>query len=116
MLNVILGRVATKSDGSLSLSFSTSEMDAAETTVLLKLTRMQLKMLLTPVGVPVEAPVEVKSELSTKTHSARLRGVLFIFWKQQADAQKLNNKTWETFYSEQMERMIGEIKSQLEPE
>lgn len=91
-------------------------MDAAETTVLLKLARINLKMLLTPVGVAAEAPVEVKSEISTKSQSKRLRDVLFVLWKQQTDAQKLSGKTYEAFYNDFMERTISDIKNQLEPE
>ena len=113
-LNSILNRVATKSDGSLSLSFSTPEMTAEESTVLFKLARINLTMRLTPHGEALEAPCEVKSELSTKTASQRLRGVLFVFYKQQQNAGHLADKTYEQFYSDQMERMINEIKAQLD--
>lgn len=116
VLNVILGRVATKSDGSLSLNFSTSEMDAMETTVLIKLCRINLKMLLTPVGEAVEAPVEVKSELGYKTPGTRLRTVLFVLWKQWTESGKVKGVMFEQFYVEQMERFIQDIKGQLEPE
>lgn len=115
LLNTILGRVATKSDGSLSLSFSTSEMDAAETTVLLKLTRINLKMLLTPIGVAAEAPVEVKSEISNKSHSARLRNCLFVLYKQQQAKGFMKDKTFEEMYAANLERIINDVKNQLEP-
>lgn len=114
-LQSILGRVSTKSDGSLSLTFSTPELTAEESTVLFKLARINLTMRLTPLGEALEAPVEVKSELSTKTPSTRLRGVLFVLWKQQSDFGKMN-QTFELFYSDAMERIINDIKSQLEPE
>lgn len=116
VLNVILGRVATKSDGSLSLNFSTSEMDAMETTVLIKLCRINLKMLLTPVGEPIETPVEVKSELNPKTSGQRLRAVLFVLFRQWSESGKIKGVMFEQFYSEQMERFIEDIKGQLEPE
>lgn len=111
-----MGRVATKADGSLSLSFSTSEMDAAETTVLLMLARINLKMLLTPVGVAAEAPVEVKSETSTKTPSARLRNSLFVLFKQKQALGFFKGKTFDQMYAEHMEKLISEVKDQLEPE
>ena len=114
-LQTILGRVATKSDGSLSLSFSTPEMSAEETTVLLLLCRRNLTMRLTPTGETLEAPVEVKNELQTKTHSARLRGVLFVLFKQLQAGNRAAGKTFETFYGEQMSRMIDDLKSQLDP-
>lgn len=115
-LNCILGRVSTKSDGSLSLTFSTGEFSAQEMAVLFKLQRINLRARLTPLGEALEAPCEVKSELSTKTASQRLRGVLFVLYKQKQDAGFMATKTYEQFYNEQMERMIDEIKSQLEPE
>jgi hypothetical protein len=115
VLQSILGRVATKSDGSLSLNFSTPEMTAEESCVLFKLTRLNLQLTLKPLGEALEAPCEVKGELSSKTASQRLRGVLFVMYKQKQDAGFLAGKTYEQFYGEQMERMIEEIKSQLDP-
>lgn len=112
-LPTILGRVATKSDGSASLTFSTGEMTPEEMTVLFKLTRINLKMTLTPTGEALEAPCEVKGELSQKTASQRLRGVLFVFYKQLQDKQAAT-KTYEEFYSEQMERIINDVKAQLD--
>ena len=41
-LHTILNRVATKADSSLALSFSTPEMTAQETTVLIMLARRNL--------------------------------------------------------------------------
>lgn len=116
VLNVILGRVATKSDGSLSLNFSTGELDSMETTVLIKLCRINLKMQLIPVGEPIEVPVEVANELNTKTPSQRLRAVLFVLFKQWSESGKIKGVMFEQFYSEQMNRMIEDIKGQLEPE
>ena len=115
-LNSILNRVATKSDGSLALSFSTPEMTAEESTVLFKLARINLTMRLTPHGEALEAPCEVKSELSNKTASQRLRGVLFVFYKQKRALGLFADKTFEQVYNEQMERVINEIKAELEPE
>jgi hypothetical protein len=112
-LQVILGRVATKSDGSLSLNFSTGEMTAEESCVLFKLCRINLKMLLTPMGEAVEAPVEVKGELSRKTHSARLRGVLFVLFKHLESQGSSGGKTWESWYADRMEAIIEDIKTQL---
>jgi hypothetical protein len=115
-LQTILGRVATKSDGSLSLSFSTPEMSAEESTVLFKLCRINLTMRLTPLGETLEAPIEVKNELQTKTHSARLRGVLFVLFKQLQAQNLVPGKAFETFYGEQMSRIIDDLKAQLDPQ
>jgi hypothetical protein len=112
-ISAILGRVATKSDGSLALTFSTSEMNAEECTVLFKLTRIELVMLLTPKGVALEAPVEVKSELGGKTQAQRLRGVLFVLYRHLLESQLLSGKGFDVWYHERMEAFIDHIKSQL---
>ncbi len=109
----ILGRVATKADGSLALTFSTSEMNAEECTVLFKLTRIELIMLLTPKGVSLEAPIEVKSELQSKTQAQRLRGVLFVLYKYQQNKCIVGGKTFETWYHDRMDQIIDDIKEQL---
>ncbi len=112
-ISAILGRVATKSDGSLSLTFSTSEMNAEECTVLFKLTRIELVMLLTPKRVTLEAPVEVKGELSTKTQAQRIRGVLFCLFSSLAGEGKMEGKTFEEFYQRETNRVIEGWKAQL---
>ena len=112
-LNSILNRVATKSDGSLSLSFSTPELNAEETTVLIRLARINLTMLLTPMGESLEAPVEVKSELQGKSQTQRIRSVLFVLYKHLTDTKQLKDKSFELFYHEQTERYIDEIKNEL---
>ena len=91
-------------------------MSAVETTVLLLLCRRNLTMLLTPMGEVLEAPVEVKGELQTKTHSARMRGVLFVLFKQLQEKRLVSEKTFESFYGEQMSHMIETLKTRLEPE
>ncbi len=109
-LNVILSRVSTRNDGSLSLNFSTSEMDFKDTTVLIKLCRINLKMLLTPVGEQLEDVVEVKGEFDRKTPSQRLRAVLFLKFTQEGSPG-----TFEAYYLREMERRIQEVKIQLVP-
>lgn len=113
-LNAILGRVATKADGSLSLNFSTSEMTAEETTVLIKLARLELSMLLTPKHEPLEAPVEVKSGFHTKTPAARIRAVLFVLFKYEIETNKLpKESSFEPFYQQRCEKIIDWLKTKL---
>jgi hypothetical protein len=111
---VILNRVSTRADGSLSLNFETQEMDAESTTVLIKLCRIELVALLTPKGVPLEAPIEVKSEAQSKTPSQRLRAVvfaLFAFEKEQGKIAK--DELFEFYYAKKMEKVIEWVKSKL---
>jgi hypothetical protein len=57
----------------------------------------------------------VKNELQAKTPSARLRGVLFVLFKQLQAGNRAAGKTFEIFYGEQMNRMIDDLKAQLDP-
>ena len=113
-LHTILNRVATKADSSLALSFSTPEMNAQETTVLLLLARRNLTMLLTPMGESVEVPVEVKGEFNTKTPSQRLRAVLFVWFKSEVDAGHITaGITFDSWYAQKMEQVIEWVKNKL---
>src|ERR1017187_10016063 len=99
--NSILTNVSTKSDGSLSLRLSTPEFTAEETTVLLKLCRINLDCTLTPLNQELDAPLEVKAEVETKTPSQRLRAVLFVLYKTENKAEP-----FEVFYANRIEKII----------
>ena len=114
--NVILTSASTRADGSLGLRFSTPELKPEEKTAIFELQGIELKMLLQPVSAEPAGLVEVKNELDSKTPSQRLRGVLFVHWKQQTDAGKMGGKTFDAFYLETMNRLIEDWKSSLEPE
>jgi len=51
--------------------------------------------------------VKVKQELDSKTPSQRLRGVLFIWWKQSGEQGQ-----FEDFYRNKMEEFINYIKQE----
>lgn len=112
VLNTILGRVASKADGSLSLNFSTGEMSPEECTLLFKLTRINLRMSLTPLGEAIEPPVEIKSEVASKTPSQRIRAVLFCLYKYRQQSRHITD-TFEVFYASEMNRIIESIKAEL---
>ena len=107
---VILGRVSTCKDGSLTLSLSTPELDAEAKLVFLEIQNTNLKMLLTPAeGVTAEMK-EVRSQFETKTPSQRLRSLLYIHWKQTSGTGE-----FEDHYRREMDRIINDIKQRLEP-
>ena len=113
-LNCILGRVATKADGSLSLNFSTGEFDVQEMAVLFKLCRINLQMLLTPLNEAVEAPLEVKSDIHSKTPAQRIRACLFVLFKYEIETGKLaKDASFEMFYQQRCEKIIDWIKTKL---
>ncbi len=106
----ILDRVSTRSDGSLTLSFSTTELLPDEKLVFLELQKKNLKMLLQPTDEITTEMKEVRGQFETRTHSQRLRSCLYIYWKQ-ADG----TGEFETFYRRQMDEIINNIKTKLEP-
>jgi hypothetical protein len=109
---VVLSSASTRADGSLGLRLATPELSPSEKTAIFELQGHPLKMLLQPMG-QAECLVWVKSELDTKTPSQRLRGVLFILWKQIEDT---NKDTFEVFYAQRMESIIEKVKERLKPE
>jgi len=107
---VILDRVSTRSDGSLTLSFSTPELKPDEKLVFLEVAKQNLTMLLQPSeGVTAEMK-EVRNQFETKTPSQRLRALLYIQWRQSSGQGE-----FEQFYQRRMESIMSEIKKQLEP-
>lgn len=110
----ILSRVGTKADGSLSLNFSTSELNAQETTVLIMLCRINLTMLLTPLAEELEAPQEVKAEMESKSPSQRLRNVLFAVFAHEKQIGKVGkDDIYDVWYPKQMEKLIEFCKKRL---
>jgi len=108
---VILGRCSTRSDGSLSLNFSTPELTPDEKVALMELQNKNLKMLLQPTeSEPVELK-EVKGQFDRKTCSARMRGLLFVYWKQSDGTGE-----FEDFYRRWYESAMESIKDKLEPQ
>ncbi len=77
---------------------------------------INLRMLLEPLDFATDQKHEVKSALSEKTPSSRLRAVIFVQWKQLSAANKIENQPFDTFYAGIVNRMIEDIKSTLEPE
>lgn len=107
---VILGRVSTRSDGSLTLSFSTPELTPDEKVAFMEVQNTNLKMLLQPEDNEPAELKEVKGQFETKTPSQRLRAVLYIHWKQASGEGE-----FEDHYRRQMDQIINQFKNKLEP-
>ena len=107
---VILSSIRTKADNSLGLSFSTPELAPDEVMAFIQIKNMNLKMLLQPMGEEVPEVKEIKNVLAKKTQSERVRGTLFVWWKQLGEPGE-----WETFYRHETEKILDQIKSHLNP-
>lgn len=109
---VILTSASTRSDGSLGLRLATPELQPAEKTAFFEVLNKPMKAIFQPVDGPPDELVTVKAEMDVKTHSQRLRSVLFIWYKQQPDPKP----SFDQFYAERMEAIIEHIKTKLEPQ
>lgn len=105
---------SSRADGSLGFRGVTPELDHAEKVALMELHQKNVKLLIQPAEDSPEAMVEVKSELNAKTPSQRMRSVLFVLFRQWTEAGKIKGVMFEQFYSEQMERLIQDLKGYLE--
>lgn len=113
----ILTSFSSRADKSLGFRGVTPELSSAEKVALIDLQGVNLRLLIEPLDYSTDGKIEVKGVLATKTPSERLRGCLFIWWKQLASANTVwKDRSFDLFYVEEMERIIAEIKGQLEPE
>jgi hypothetical protein len=106
----ILTGASTRSDGSLSLKFATPELAPDEKTAFFELLNLNLKILLQPADSQPAELKEVKGQFDKKTHSQRLRAVLYVFWKQCSEQGE-----FEEFYRRRMDELIEMFKKKLEP-
>jgi len=105
-------KIATLVDGGFKLDIITQELSPEEATKLFSLKNKMGWLLFKETEIKledIEIP-EIKGEFkSDKTPSARLRSVLYVFWKQQS-----SKKSFDDFYKGQMEKFILKVKEKLE--
>jgi hypothetical protein len=111
LTQAIFSGFSSRADGSLGFRGMTPELNHAEKVALMELHQQNVKLLIQPLEATPEAMVEVKNELGFKTPGQRLRGVLFIEFK-----QRKTDMPFEVFYGQEMEKIIEDRKSRLEPE
>lgn len=116
VLPCILSGFRSRKDKSLGFTGSTGELDTKEKVALMELEGCNVRMLIEPTDYAADGKVEVKSVLSDKTPSARLRGVLFVLWKQQVEKGFCKDTIFDFWYVGQMERIINDVKATLDHE
>jgi hypothetical protein len=89
-----------------------------EKVALMDLEGLNVRLLIEPTDYAADGKIEVKGVLDSKPPSQRLRAVLFVLFSQLCKQEKINKneKSFDLFYVETMERFITDVKSQLEPE
>lgn len=113
LLQVLVGNISTKVDGSIKLTLETREMGNDDAAMLFSLRGAEAWALLAANEISeddVKLPTEkADPSVGVKTPSQRLRGVLFRLWQQQS-----GGTDFESFYRIKMETVIDAYKSKLD--
>jgi len=99
-------------DGSVSLNFKSGQEIADDKTIYLvnAARKDELGWLLwSPNQIQVDDLPKEQAEESQKTSAQRLRATIFVLWQQRG---KVGD--FEVFYREKMEKLIDQVKSNLE--
>jgi hypothetical protein len=117
-LPAIFSGIQSKVDGSYKLTFNTRELSGSDAAVLLGMANKEAWVLVAPdedVIDSVEVPTEKPDSLTPrKSHAARQRSVMFIYWKQQGGDKVLGS--FDNWYGSVMERNIELWKAKLDGE
>ncbi len=111
-LPAILNPISRRKDKSVKISLETRELNAEETLTLMSLEGAEMWLCLAPNTEQIEIPEE-QAELDEKSPSERLKGVLFVLYKQMiAKGQYVG--VFENFRREHMEKIIEFVKKKLD--
>lgn len=100
---------STRQDKSLSVRVETPELTSEEKMMLMELQDCPCLITLKPLeGFSVTK--EIKTELSKKTQSERIRAALFVWWHQLGEPG-----SFDAFYQSESEKYINNIKTKLKP-
>lgn len=108
---IILTSFTSKVDGSLGFRGTTPELSSTEKVAMMDLQGKNVRALFEPMDFATDGKMDIKNPLGTKTPGERLRGVLFVTFR-----QKKIEGTFDEFYLKQMETIIQSYKDQLDPE
>ncbi len=107
--HLIIGSISSRKDGSLRLSVETPELSAEEKIAFMELQGINIEALFNPLDTITQQVVEVKEDTDLKSKSERLRGVIYLYWK-----QNVNDGDFTTYYNRAMDRIIDKWKDKLD--
>lgn len=114
--DAILTSFSSRADKSLGFRGVTPELSSAEKALFMDMQGINVRLLIEPKDYASDGKREIKNPLSHKSPSERLRAVLFVLHKQLTEKKKLENQSFDEFYTRQLESVIESYKQQLEPE
>ncbi len=113
-LPVQLNPISRRKDRSVKLSYETRELSPEETLTLMSMEGAEGWLLFSSQEAEIDlgdVPND-KAEIGTKTHSERLRSVLYVWYKQSiADLSFIGE--FDAFYKAKLEKIIEGVKSKL---
>lgn len=104
-VQVIIGRISSRVDGSISFSCSTPELSSEEKAVFFDLQNKNVALTIIPMDEPVESTIKIDSEAGEKTPSERLRNKLYARWSESG-----STKTFDQYYRDAMEKITEQIE------
>jgi hypothetical protein len=113
LLSVIVSSIRSLKDGSVSVAFETNELSPSKAGELFSLRGKIAALYISPKEtIPQKELDQVDSidvTMPGKSHSQRMRNVLFRLWEQESDGFKDFN----SYYAFRMENFIAELKNNL---
>jgi hypothetical protein len=111
----------SRSDHSVGFSGVTPEMSVAEMVALFRLQNVLVELVIFPKDDHEGEMLDVEKEMEGKTPSQRLRAALFVLYKETENRIKSKDPaclmdTFDSFYSQQMEKIIEWVKRKIDGE
>lgn len=114
LLGSIIERLTSLKDGSIKLTLETQEMTPAKSAELFALRGQLATVYISPAEITTRELEQVDAlepELPGKRPSQRMRNVLYLLWKQNAEGFK----EFDAYYLSKMEAYIETLKQNIIP-
>ena len=104
-------KVVAKKDRTLSVVLGTQEMSAESASEVLQLMNQQIWVGMSETKIEsLEIPEFIPEFKGEKSHSQRLKEVLYLLWRDKSD----QSKTSDQFYRDYVEKVIVSVKDKLD--
>lgn len=113
VLPAIIHPPTIRKDGSISLKFDSRELSAEEYMTIMGFRNTEGWVAFSPNDDGIPDLPEERAEVDTKTPSERLRAVMYVWYKQETEANSFLG-TFDAFRNEKMEKIIETVKTKLQ--
>lgn len=114
----LLENISSRADGSIKLTFGTQEIEPQQAGELFQLRGQYSKLLLSNTNIePDEEAAMDEAYIKDgrkRTKAGRLRSTFFVIWNKSKEIK--NTVSFETFYNDEMEKLIEAAKERIEPD